>query len=406
MPATLEPQTLPEPITLPEPPVQQPESAPSSNAPVGIDALMAQLDEAELSGKTIGETPEKPASAKPEAKAEPAKVEAKVEPKEEGEPDWTKAPPKWHKIYEGHKAKTAETIKGLEAKLKALESKPVEQAGDAKKMEILEKQIAELQGETKTYKQRLAETDFTHTPEHAAFKDRANRIWSKATSFVSQLTVTNADGTTRPATREDFDYIRALPQSKRRAAAIEAFGDNHYDVVGYANAIDDIREENDLAAKAYAETHEKTQVQREMSAKQSQQQFDTHYKQSLEAIQKNEQWGKWFSPNESDPEATKLLTDGFAEIERVMSQMDSMTPDQAAAHAAVFRAKSAAMPRVLLEVNRLTKKLSDVEGELAKYRKSDPGSKPSGGNAAPAANKPKGIDGLMEELDRAITNDR
>jgi len=170
-------------------------------APTGIDAMMAQLDAAAASGKTIESAPAakpdaaKPAEATPAAKppessakpaeaAKPVTPAAAVKPEtkpdakpQQPEPDWTKAPPKWYKIYEEHKTKTGETIKSLESKIKSLETKPFEQAGDAKKLEAYEKQLADLRNEANGYKTKLVQRDFTQSDEYKRnYVEPANRV--------------------------------------------------------------------------------------------------------------------------------------------------------------------------------------------------------------------------------------
>jgi prefoldin subunit 5 len=403
-----------------------------------MDALMAQLDAAAPPGGGDAVAPPaapeavKPAPAAPEtppAKPEPTKTGDKLHdpldvpekpPVEAAKPEdkkgikdepemsiedmekFLKAHPnkKPWKIYESLKTSTATKVAELEGKLKTLESKPVEAPGDAAKVAALEKQIEALTGETKTYQQRLAEADYQNTAKYKDYQSKINRLWNKAVQQVSGMQA--IDGTEqRPANKEDFEFIRLLPLAKRRTAAREMFGDDAVEVLGFVNQIESLREENLEAQEDWIKTHEQNGVQRELQTKAQQAQFDANYKANLEAMRKNPTWGKWFTPDESDPEASKLLNEGFAAIEKVLSEEEHMTPEQAAAHAAVFRARAAAMPRMILEVNRQNAKITALEAELAKFRSTDPGSKGAtaggGGDLTPA--KAKGIDGVIAALD-------
>ena len=362
---------------------------------------MADLDKAMVAPSKPATDAPKPDAAPPKADAAPAKVDptpATPAP-DNGDPDWSKAPPKWYKIYEGHKAKTAEKERELQAKIKSLEAKPFESAGDTAKLAALEKQLNDLRGETTTYKQELAKLDYTKSDEYKRdYVSKANAIYTEATSYVQRLQVTTADGS-RPATAADFDYIRSLPLDARRRAANEMFGDNASDVLDFTRDIDKVRRDADMAVARHAETHEKTAMEREHGAKQAKEAYDGHFKTSLEAIQANPKYGKWFSENPDDPEASNLLRSGFDEIETITKTMGNMPLDQQAAYSAVLRARAAAMPRMMLEYNRVAQERDALKEELEKYRGTDPGTKPKGGEA-PKSEAPKGIAGVAAMFDQ------
>lgn len=425
MPATLEPPAVSE-----------------AAKPTGIDAMTANMDTAWLAGKNVDGTtiatdkpaeaapavtppsevskkthdpfsvPEKPvvkleeAVTPPVAAAKPGEPEMSVEDMEKFLKAHSNKKP-W-KVYETLKSTTAAKVSELEGKLKALESKPVQTAGDEAKIAAYEKRIEALTGETKSYQQKLAETDYTHTPAYQAHVKRANRIHGEAMEFIKGVTVTTEDGSTRVATSEDFDYIRALPIGKRKAAANAAFGDNGSDIVDFARQIDNIKKESDYEAQEYAQNHEKNSIQREMESKNQTAQFETRYRAGLSHIAKNPRFGKWFSADPADPEGTKLFQDGLAEIERVVND-DKISLEEAADHAALSRAKAAALPRVLVAYNRLEAKAKALEDELAKFRSTDPGAKgaTSGGGVQPDS-KPKGIDAMTAtfDMDPGLVNRR
>lgn len=388
----------------------------------GIDAMMAQLDAAAASGGKVepkpaeatpqpkpGEAPAapaapaKPADPKPpEAKpaAAPAAPAAAAKP-EEAEPDWSKAPPKWYKIYETHKQKTGETIKSLEAKIKQLETKPFEQPGDAKKLETYEKQLEAMRGENGDYKKRLAQLDYTSSDEYRIqFREPANAVYKEAVEFVSRLKVQDGDNT-RAATQADFDYLRNLPIDARRKAANEMFGEMGPDVLDFTREIDRIKRNAQIAADRHSQDHEKIALEREGTTKQQQAKYEELRKASLETIKSNEAWGKWFREDEADPEASKLISEGYAEIEKVTAQIDKLPMDQQAAYSALYMARAAAAPRLILEINRITAKYEAVMEELEKIRGTDPGAKPIQAGAAPSDTaKPVGIEGAAAVFDQ------
>lgn len=400
---------------MPEEAVAAPSTETSSAAPsglTGIDALMANMDAAHAD-MTTGKPPTKASAPPTEAKAAPAapvtpvapKVEEKatekvVEPRGDEEPDWTKAPPKWYKIYEQHKAKTGETVKSLEAKIKALETKPDEQAGDAKKLEAYERQLEELRGETTKYKQQIASLDYTKSDEYKRqYAEPANRVYAEAIALVQRLKVNDGDAS-RPAVQADFDYIRSLPVEQRRKAATELFGDYAADVVDYTRDIDRIKRDANGAVERHSQEHERTALEREGMTKRQAQEYENLRKSSLENMRANETWGKWFREDPADPEGSKLLADSFSEIEKITSQLDKLPMDQQAAYGAFYHASAAAAPRLMLEVNRLTSKLSAMTAELEKIRGTDPGAVGQQAASPPGdASKPKGIDGALAAFD-------
>lgn len=342
--------------------------------------------------------PLKPAAPKPAEPAKPGEPEMSVEDMEKFLKAHSNKKP-W-KVYESLKTTTAQKVAELEGKLAALERKPVEAPGDAAKMAALEKQIEALSGETKTYKQKLAQADFKHTDAYTNLSNRANRIFQQGTAAITAMKVTNPDGTVRDATAQDLDRLRRMDPADREEKLDEMFGPKARLIARFTDALDQIRAEAAEAEEDFAKTHEQTALQREIESKGQQAKFDSTYKASLEQLRKNETWGKWFAPDEKDPEATKLLNDGFAEIERVLEASETMTPEDAAAYAAVFRARAAAMPRMLLEYNRQTAKITALEAELAQYRASDPGSaRATGGGGGLDAAKPKGIEGAALAFD-------
>jgi len=373
--------------------------------------MMAQLDAAAASGKDIANpeanttttAPEKTEAAEvksePEVKTDPkveakaeVKPDAKAEPKkeDEAEPDWEKAPPKWGRLYRQSETKFKATIKTLEDKIKTLDSKSNPTAADASKLEAYEKQLEELRNESKTYKQQLAERDYTKTDEYAGFQKRATAAYTKGIDLVNQLKVTDGDNV-RQAVRADFDRLRMLPLADRLEAAENMFGKYANRVLSYVDQIDMINDEANEAAKNHAATYEKKSLEQQSISKKQQAEYEGFYKSALDGIQSNENYGKWFKPDESDPEASKLLQDSYDEIERITNQIEKLPLDQQAAYAAVYRARAAAAPRLIMAVNRITSERDALKAELAKLRGTDPGAKGKQGSESPKGEKSLGI---------------
>lgn len=377
--------------------------------------MMAQLDQAHASGKTL-EPPKEPGAtpAAPPTPATPAapKVEAKLAtpapatpPKPEeakaDEPDWSKAPPKWYKIYEQHKSKSTQREQELQAKIKNLESKPVEHAGDAKKIEAYEKQLEEMRGESGNYKRQLAQLDFTKSDEYKTqFYEPASQIYKEAVGFVGRLKAKDGESE-RQATQADFDFIRNLPADARRRAATEMFGDSAPDVLDYTRELDRLNRAAKIATENHAANHERSTLEREGIHKREDAEFQEMRNSALDGIKSNENWGKWFREDENDPEASQLIRDGYSEIEKLMKDIGGLPADQRAAYSALYMARAAATPRLMLENNRLQAKVEAFQEELEKIRGTDPGAKGKQGEngGGTEAKQPMGIEQAAAAFD-------
>ncbi len=401
-------------------------------APTGIAAMMAQLDQAAATGKNInpGEKPGAPAPAAPApaptpapapkpptppvppkpatpppAPAAPAAPAAKqdAKPAQEQEVDWSKAPPKWYKIYTDHKTKTGETIKSLESKIAAIESKRVESPGDAKKLEALEKRLAEVTEELGGTKQKLTQRDYTQSEDyHRNFVQPANLVYKRALGIVENLQVEGKNGP-RAGTKADLDRVRLAPVEMRDEIAKSIFGESAASVLRYTDQLDGLRDAAELAGQRHAEDQERTSLEREGKTKQELQQYSDMRKEALDGIKSNEEWGKWFREDENDPEASQLLRESYDEIEKITAQLSALPMEQQAAYGALYMARAAATPRLILENNRKDAIIAAMTEELEKYRASDPGAEGHQG-VAPAAGeagaRPKGIDGAVAVFDQ------
>lgn len=408
---------MPEPLTID--PLFTPAPGTSSQGG-GIDSMMAQLDAAEASGGDVAPDPAPapaPAEPKPDPTdpeppeaapaPEPAPVKPDVAKDEMSDEDKEKflklhSNKKPWKIYESLKTTTAGKVAELEAKLKTIEGKSIESPGDAAKVAALEKQIEALTGETTNYKQKLAETEFTHTPQYQNIRQRGSQLVAKASTLVEGMKFTTRDGTVRQASKADFDYIRAVPAAERADVAAAHFGDlNAYRVLNLAEQIDDIIQESNIAAEEFAKTHEQSAAQREQAQKAHVAKYGATVKAEMDNLRKDPKNGRWFSPDEKDPEIAKVLNESFAKVDEIINGSANATLEQAAANSALLRSQAAAFPRVVMENGRLDAKVKALEAELAKIRGTDPGARGAAAPAAAAAPRRGGI----EEASAAFDSD-
>lgn len=374
--------------------------------------MMAALDRAADAGRNVEATPPKPAAsapaptpAKPTAPEAPVvakKKEAEIATKPgETEPDWSKAPQKWGSLYYKKEKEFRAKEQALESKIKSLETKPFEQAGDAKKLEALEKQLDELRGESTRYKSELVKRDYTQSDEYKRdFMDRADAIYTEGVQFATRLQVIEGE-TTRQATQADFDRIRTSPPDQRDEMAEDMFGRKGNAVVRYVERLEDLRRDAKVALDRHAADYDRSQTERDAMSKKEQQEYDAHYEDALEGIKEHPEFGKFFREDENDPEATEILRSGFSEMQEVLAKAQSLPPEERAAFAAVYRSQAAAFPRAILEITRLEGKLAAVEAELVKYRGTDPGQGGSGGPTPPAG-EVHGIQGAAAVFDQML----
>lgn len=374
-------------------------------APTGIDAMMAQLDKAVSSGKNINDPePTSPAppvepSAKPVTPAAP-KIEAKpatpvaTKPPTEPEPeeaDWSKAPPKWGRLYNNTEKKFKEQVRTLESKIQNLEKKPFTQAGDEAKLASYEKQLEELRGESTRYKQELVKRDYTASDEYKQqFVTKAQTIYAEAVDFTKQLRINDgADG--RQATQADFDQIRALPPAARRKAATDMFGEYAADVLQYTRDIDSLSRDAKLAVDRHAETNERTATENALKAKKEAQEYEQRYQESMQGFQEHPDYGAYFKDDPEDPDGSQSFKDSYEEIEKIGRTYETLPLNERASYNALFKSMASAFPRALQKITRLNAENAAFKAELEKLRGTDPGAQAKNGVAAPTGDRKMGI---------------
>lgn len=410
----------------------EPSATPQADSDGGISAMMAQLDAAVAAGKTLSQPsdapakpstspasppPESPSSA-PVAKEDAPKSDAPkpdapqkqktptTKPSDEMDEaameKFLKQHQKPWRVYEAAKKGWQSKIQAAEATIKELQSKKTSTDAEREKYaqqktELLLKQLEEMKLEAAKAKQELAKRDYTASDEYRKnFVEKATSVYTEAVQFVTQLQVTDGDNE-RAATQADFDELRLLPLGARRKAAVDKFGDYAADVLSFVRDLDNIKRDAALAQQRHAENYERELAERETMTAKQRQEYDNFYNSALKGIQENAEYGKWFSETPDDPEASEILRAGFEEIEKATAQLDKLPLADQAAYAAVYRARAAAAPRLMLEISRRDQKLAELEAELAKFRGSDPGSKVKSGDVPPGSDaRPMGIEDAVK----------
>lgn len=318
-----------------------------------------------------------------------------VAPKTDGEAktlEWKTAPKQFREAHERLQTESGTTIKTLQEQIKKIEAKQVEAPADAGNIAALKKEIEDIRKERDETRRALAEADFSKDPNFK--RDYDDKWHSEYESSVNQalrfqIIVKGAEGeaaTARAATQQDFDYIRALPVEARRQAAKELFGENGSDVVDSIKELDRIRRARKEALTRHAQDHEKTQAEKARAKEGRSTQLEQRKSQVMQAIQA--ELPELFDAKhyESDPDAKAALEGGYekarAGLKAIAEYGDESDVGKHAQKLASFEALIASAPLLTLLNTRLTEKNKALEEELSKYRKTDPGTPPGGGQPA------------------------
>jgi len=367
---------------------QQPAQSLSQSAP----AEAAALDRAP-------QTPEAKAQAHVDKVingSKPQERAAKISDTEMSEDEMEKtikSNPKAWRVYEdfkkSFKAKEAEYQKktsDLEKKISDLSSKGTLSQADTDKLARLEKQLAEREGEAKTYKQRLAERDFRESDEYRQkFVDPFGKAFQKARSLVSQLNIVGEFGDLeRQAQPQDFDTVFNAPPQQRYSIAKSMFGeDMAVAIVRRAEDLDALNESAIEAVAAHSANYEKTSAERQALEDRQRGEMLSLKLAAADELSKNHP--EYFSVEHynDQPEMKAALESGYQYIEYAEKEGANLPKEDQAAIAAVIRGRSAAFPLMVKRLNERDAKIKSLEDELSKFRQTDPGAgdaKPSSGS--------------------------
>ncbi len=365
--------------------------------PQGIEGAMKAFEQSvtpkpkETPPKADVKTDADPKATDPKAKVEPKvelKADPKADPKKASDP-WEKADPK----LKGEHFKTVRTLQdkvdSYEKRIKEIESKKVETPADTKLVEQYQKQVKELE-------QKIAASDYRQSAEFK--KQFVDRITSSYQDSIAEMpalkiTVSDADGNAiqRAATKEDFDRLLNL-RGPDQDEAIAKFGSSAYRVASMVRELIGLSRQSDQALAEHAKNAEQSAKEKALSDERNKGEYQQHYDASRAELEKS--WPQYFAADESDPERSEALKQGYEFVDSIAAKQDSFTPDQKAAYNAVLRARAAGFSSVVLENNRLKSEVESLKGELGKFRKSDPGAASETGAATPPADDdvPKGIE--------------
>lgn len=311
-----------------------------------------------------------------------------------------KSHPKAWAILRAQEKKWKEQAKtstaALEAKIAELSKKPAPTAADTEKLARLEMQLAEREGELKSYRSKLEERDYRESKEYSEkFVQPFNNGFQKARAFVAELQVLNEDGQPeRAATPQDFDAIYEAKPQQRYALAKKMFGpDVAFEVVSFAKDLQSLNERAREAVTAHAANYEKISAERATASERERQAYAQHVNDAKAALDEAHPAHFSLAHYDSSPELKAALQSGYDEVDALNPEMlAKLSPEDRAAASAVVRGKAAAFNLHVAQLQAATKEIETLKAELVKYRGSDPGAATPA--AAPAAATDEPIGGI------------
>lgn len=340
------------------------------------------------------EAPAQPPPPTPEPAPASAKkadfTEAEIEAAQKENPDH-----KAWKILKFVKGRAAANEAAWNAEKTKLEGRPQTPAND-ERIAQLEKMIEEGKQETKTWKQRVEEADFTRSEEYTnKFVNPYQSERKRALEEVKGLTVSftqDGEPQTRQATESDFTKAMSLPPSEQDDYIHATFGKSAWRVMNRINELNRIKEAANNSVTEFAANYEKNKTTRELDFKRQRDEYEKALAEAHSGFQKDPELGKYLTEAETDPEGTKLF-------KTALEKFDSFkTVQPTAADAAEVRASYAMKPRLLHENKQLSAKVASLEAELAKLRGVDPGQAVKTVTGSAAVTPAKGVDGLIAGL--------
>lgn len=290
-----------------------------------------------------------------------------------------KAPSKAWKVYEFFKNKTNTELATLRDKLAKVEAKP-ETAANDKVIEKYENQIKELSESLKSHLKTISELDYSRSPDfQKKYIARYDNARKSAESEIAQLTITDGE-TTRQATAQDFDLLMKLPLRDQITRAKTLFGDAADVFFQHRNVLNNIRREGMEALQAANEEAEQRRTQQELQTKEEQRLYDSTLDSEQKALAS--EFPELFGDTD-DPTASEAFGKGLEFSKRVLSSRSNMTPAERASHDAILQMTHAGYRRAVVELKARDAKITELETELNKYRKSDPGKTTTGKPPAP-----------------------
>jgi hypothetical protein len=231
---------------------------------------------------------------------------------------------------------------------------------------------------------RLKELDsemrFIDYSKSSDFKEKHEvpyeRAWKAASKVISELTVANSDGTTRPAALQDMVELANLPLAKAHELAVEKFGDLASTVMGHREKIVDLvqQREEDIA-NARKQAGERNERQQQTDHQLRQETAELFQRINGEQIQKQD----FLRPREGDTEFNARLEKARTFVEQAFSanlrnpNLSKEERAQIIQRMVTVRNRAIGFSAMRLDNKRLKAELATAKQALAEYHGDEPG---------------------------------
>jgi hypothetical protein len=384
---------------------------PLDDAPKPGSAKARMFEALRAKAKDPGATPEPPRTNRPgapEPKEEEQELPAEETPEAKAQVPEGQKPP-----VEGDKKrvnpwKLVDNYKGQVANLQKEISDLRTSALPAKEREEFEAKLHVMEERNKALENHMGFMDYSKTKDfQEKYQQPYENAWMRAMTELKELYVPTEDGN-RAFTPEDLLQLVNLPLDKARAVSDELYGPYSNDVMGFRKEIRQLfdsqeRALNDAKTNGASKMKEHFANQQKLAGQIGQFVKET-WNNVNESILRDETYGHYFTPTESDPDANQRLAKGFELVDRAFNENPSdprlSTEERRAIikrHAAV-RNRAAAFGRLVYDLKKASDEVAELKKELSRYRGSEP---PTGGTPRSGA-APAGPTNAHEEVFGAL----
>jgi hypothetical protein len=256
----------------------------------------------------------------------------------------------------------------------------------------LDQRMGELQKANEALENEIRYVNYAKSKEFKTnYQEPYEKAWARAAKEVAEIRISDPrTGEQRPATTEDLYQVVVSPLNEARDLADSVFGKFADDVMQYRK---EIRSLND-AQQSALKTAQESSIERDRQSQEQHTKFMTQTAGEIKQIwdQANHEFGERedlafvFKPVETDEDHKSRLAKGFQLVDEAFAANSAdpkLTPEQRAKavkmHAAV-RMRAAGFGPLWAKYNAVTKKVSELEKELAQFKGTVP---PTGGTSGP-----------------------
>lgn len=290
--------------------------------------------------------------------------------KDEPEPRYA---PELRKAY--HSAKEALAAKDAElAALKAQLAKPAAPLnGEAEKYT---KEIETLKSRLSEYETEIKFADYSRSAEYREqYQAPLESAVKTAADDLASFTVTQADGTERPAAFADLRPLLTLQPGAAWKQAREIFGDAAPAIMRYRDQIVGLNQKaqsalDEFRTKGAERIQQTEQAQAAEEAKAAEERiktFDGHIGSRVQATP------ALYGEDPADPEGNKLLESGRKLVDIAFKGSDSVDDGDLVRIQAEVAARATGFGRMVHRNRQLQAKVDELTKRLSSYEKSEPG---------------------------------